>query len=135
MTPESYLEWEKEQILKHGWYVHFVFDEKSSTRTNIHTHGLPDKYGHLDLQIVIPLKPEIAQGVLCAAVDKISSGSTFSPGDKAAEIIHGYDVKFVKAQECGRDVLRIIIPDKGGGLDRGCFQQENFNFQYEGVDE
>jgi len=135
MKAEDYYAWEAEQIEKHGWYIHFVGDEQSATRTNIHTHGLPAKYGHLDLQLVVPLPPKVARGVFWSVVDKIAAGTVFSPGDRASEIVKGYDVKFVKAQECGRDLLRIILPDKDGGLDRGSFKQENFNFQYEGVTE
>lgn len=135
MQADEYYAWEAEQIEKYGWYAHFVFDAHNATGHDIHTHGLPAKYGHPDLQIVIPLPEDVALGIFWAVVHKIEDGAMFFPGMRASEIVKGYDVKFVMAKECDRDVLRIILPDKEGGLDRGCFKQENFNFQYEGVTE
>ncbi len=133
MPGAKYYEWEAKQIEEYGWYAHYVFDEDSATQTNIHTHGLPDKYGHMDLQIVIPLPKNVAQGILWAVVRRIESGDVFKAGDMADEIVHEFKVKFVGAIECGRPVLRIILPDKYGGLDQGDFKDEKFGLQYEGT--
>ena len=36
---EEMKEWEKEMMKKHGWFIHFVFDDATPFNTNIHTHG------------------------------------------------------------------------------------------------
>jgi hypothetical protein len=55
--------------------------------------------------------------ILTNVVDAVKKGKTFSPGDVVFDIIENYPITFIKAQEGGRDVLRIILPDKTGCLD------------------
>jgi hypothetical protein len=52
-----------------GWIIHFVPDEKFPVKGmtglyNIHTHGILEKYNHLDIQIVCPVPPQIAHIVI-----------------------------------------------------------------------
>ncbi|SFJ74906.1 hypothetical protein [Thermoflavimicrobium dichotomicum] len=59
--PDDLRAWEQEMMVKHSWYIHFVPGENGYA--NIHTHGLMESYHHPDLQIVLFLDPDIAQGI------------------------------------------------------------------------
>jgi hypothetical protein len=126
---------QREMMEKHGWIVHYVTHDHdcSPTGVNIHTHGLPEKFGHLDIQIVCPLSQMVAHGVLYNCVAKIKEGKTFVPGEVVEGLVtNGYKVKFVQAREMGRDVLRLIIPDKSNNVERGDLTHP-FAIQYEGT--
>ena len=109
--------WEKEMMKKHGWYIHFVFDDDTPFNTNIHTHGLVETYKHRDVQICAPLSQETAQAILAGLVQRIKAGDKFAAGEKVFELIQNYPVTFIKATENDREVLRIIFPDETGNLD------------------
>lgn len=138
MTPEAALaaarQRDAEALAEYGWYAHLVFDDDDSpTRYNIHTHGLAERYGHPDFQVVLPLAPGIAHGVLIALADGVvKDGRRFTAGTPVAEIIRGFDVGFAEASECGRPVLRVILPDPDGRLERGEIGAE-YAVQYEGT--
>ena len=127
--------WENEALEKHGWYVHYVgADEDVPTGYNAHTHGLVEKYGHPDLQIVCPLPPQVAHGTFWNIVNRIAAGEKFKNGDIVENIAgNGYKVKFVNAWENDRLVLRVIIPDKHHNLDRDTLTG-NFELQYKDLD-
>ena len=115
---EEMKEWEKEMMKKHGWFIHFVFDDATPFNTNIHTHGLVVTYKHKDVQICAPLSAETAQAILAGLVRRIKAGEKFSAGDKVYELIGNYAVTFIEAKEHDREVLRIIFPDQAGVLNR-----------------
>lgn len=109
---------EREFLAKDGFFAHLVPDETSPLGFNAHTHGFELTWNHPDLQIVFPVDGQVAMGLFWAAVAHIKEGSVFSDGDVVARIAgNEYKVKFVKVQESGRDVLRMILPDKEGNLD------------------
>jgi hypothetical protein len=121
-------------IAKFGWCGHYVFDDVDSpTGLNIHTHGLRESYGHPDLQIVLPLAEWVAHAILINLAAEIKAGRRFAPGDVACGIIEGYFVGFAAATECGREVLRVIIPGPDGRLARGEIGG-GYEVQYEGTD-
>jgi hypothetical protein len=121
-------------ITKFGWCGHYVFDDVDSpTGLNIHTHGLRESYGHPDLQIVLPLSERVAHGIMINLADEVKAGRRFAPGGVASGIIEGYDLSFATATECGREVLRVIIPDPDGRLMRGEIGG-GYEVQYEGTD-
>jgi hypothetical protein len=108
--PEAYEKKMQAGYEKYGWIIHAV-------PMNVHTHGLPEKYGHMDLQITLNINPNTAGSILHTIVDAIAGGKKFKDGDKADKIITPpYLVTFVNKTECGRDVLRVIFPDSKGKL-------------------
>ena len=126
--------WGTDMLAKHGWFVHFVQDDpESPTRFNCHTHGLVEKDGHPDFQIVFPLPPPTLHGILSAIVERVKAGERFKAGQTVERVVgNGYEIKLVAAEEGGRAILRLIIPDRDGNLDveslGGVFRD-----QYEGA--
>lgn len=117
---------EAEKMAKYGWIVHFTTDQ-----SDIHTHGLVEKYNHPDLQIAFPLPPQIAHQLLHNTVKRIEKGEKFEIGEDYSEIAgQGYKVRFVQAIESDRVVLRMIIPPANGELDRHKMNSELFEKQY-----
>jgi len=104
---------------EYGWYAHLVYnDPKYPYNCNIHTHGFQANFSHPDLQICMPLDPQVVQGVLIGALKQIEEGAKFEVGQIAYNFIkEGYPVTFARSEECGREVLRIILPDQNKNLD------------------
>jgi hypothetical protein len=48
-TREALKAWEAEQLEKHGWYIHYVQGPNFPLGLNAHTHGLMEKFNHMDL--------------------------------------------------------------------------------------
>jgi hypothetical protein len=116
---ESIRDFEKKAIEKHGWYAHYVFDDPTYPfSVNCHTHGLPQKYNHSDLQMCLPLSGETAHAIFWEVVTEIQKGKKFKAGDKTFEIIKDYPVTFIDAVELDRKVLRIIFPDPAGHIEK-----------------
>lgn len=118
--------WEKACIEKSGFYVHLVpNDSDYPTKFNAHTHGLnhlkvKDKIiKHHDLQMVCPVPDGLIMYVFHAVVALIKEGNVFKDGDISNEVLEDMPIKFVTARECDRDVLRIIMPDEKGCVERG----------------
>jgi hypothetical protein len=114
-------EWHKKQMAEHGWYCHMVGPDETGM-SNYHTHGLKESFNHPDLQFVLPIRPDIAQGILSDMVKSIEEGEKFEPGKRYSRVIRNFDVAIISASESGRQVLRIILPDPNGNLDRGSMQ-------------
>jgi hypothetical protein len=114
-------EWTRAQMAKYGWIVHFVpgGDDQTPTGFNAHTHGLQENYQHADFQIVVPLPDKVAHGIFITLADRVKQGEKFQDRQKVDEVIKGFAVKLIDAVECGRPVLRIILPDPNGKLDLG----------------
>ena len=111
-----------EKMLKQfGWLAHIVVDDPDSpTSFNWHTHGLQEGYDHRDFQIVCPLPPNVAHQIGTTLADRVKAGEKFGSGQKLDQVLRGdMLVKLVAATECGRPVLRIILPDRQGKLDLG----------------
>jgi hypothetical protein len=117
--------WEQEMMEKYGWLQHYISEDPDlPCGINHHTHGLPRTYGHLDLQLVGPLEMEVGGGIFCDIVNRIRSGERFKDGDVLVGILqNGYLIKLIAAKECGRDVLRVILPDKKNRLDEERMDQ------------
>jgi hypothetical protein len=106
-----------------GWYSHFVFTDADRHRwVNYHTHGLPEHYGHLDFQFVLPLDSDLLHALARKLVDRVKKGERFVAGMRVSGITKQYEVLLVQTIEsrsASRSVLRVILPDKGGNLERG----------------
>ena len=124
----------KKDMEKYGWYAHFVIDDNEMPfGYNIHTHGLYITYKHLDLQICCPLPMEVAHDILSIIVKEIKDGDVFSAGARVSGIIRNYDVLFVEATENDRPVLRVILPDPTGCLDKDEMDPSDWAQQYNGT--
>ena len=65
-------------------------------------------------------------------MEEVKNGISFKAGDTSDKVLAGdYDVMFVNAEECGRPVLRIILPDAQGNFEN-C-EEEEYDAQWIGV--
>jgi hypothetical protein len=119
----EYDRWEETQLRKVGWIAHCVFprvdapneNDNYPSGVNYHTHGLLGSFNHPDIQICFPASMESLHGIANAVIHEIKKGKKFEAGVKYYDIMQPpYAVEFIKARECGRDVLRLLIPDKNG---------------------
>lgn len=123
---------EKEFLKSHGWYSHLVLpEEKGRTWVDYHTHGLPEHYGHLDFQFVLPIDGDLLHELATRLVDRVKKGERFTAGSRVSGIMQTHDVLLIETtetQSIRRKVLRVILPDKNGNLDRtllsGLFAQQ-----------
>ena len=124
-----------ENMKKHGWYAHYVFDDTDSPMgANAHTHGFEETWKHPDIQIVYPIPGEVAHGIFWTVVGHLKEGKRYEPGVRYGEILDKYDVMFAWAKEGGRKVLRMILPDTANIVERGRIA-EKFAQQWEGTEE
>lgn len=106
---------EADAIKKYGFYIHFVPNDCGCPHhMNIHTHGILEVFKHKDLQICFPLPQQVALETLHNVVHYIKDGKTFVSGKKYSGIIRNYNIEFIDAIECGREVLRLLVPNKEG---------------------
>lgn len=127
---------EQEMLNLYGWYVHYVTDFKElrdKGMANIHTHGVSETFNHLDIQVVLPLSPEIIHPVLVKVVERIQMGETFEEHTHYRDIFFDKNVCFVIREEGGRQVLRMLIPDSNGRFpfEEGC--EKSFVVQIEEI--
>lgn len=102
---------EARHMQEYGWYAHMVLDDNDCpNNTNFHTHGLPHSFGHTDFQICIRVHPDIVMAILHDLVRRIKAGETFAPGTYP-DIAKNYDTMIIEAKECGRPVLRLVVPN------------------------
>lgn len=103
---------ERTLMRRFGWFSSFIPDDPTSpTGFNMHTRGFEESWGHPDIQIVVPLPPEVAQGILNRVAVLVKGGEIFEPDHEYKEILLDYTVRFAWAREGDRRVLRIILPD------------------------
>lgn len=126
---EEVEEWQNEAVKKYGWYAHFVGNGYRNNMCNIHTHNVQEKFHHPDLQIVVPLPQKQANNILFNLVNKIREGITFSTGEKVNNVVRNMPITFCEAEEDGRKILRIILPDHNGVVDREHIKPP-FSMQY-----
>ena len=88
---------------------------------NAHTHGM-EKYGHPDFQMVLHTNPKDISYILNTLGMRVKNGERFKPGDMVSGIFLDCDVRLDAFEECGRTVLRVIIPDGQNRFpeDEGC---------------
>jgi len=92
------------------WIIHYVIgDYGPGGIANIHTHGM-ENYGHLDFQMVLPLKKEQATMLLNTIGLEVQNGKRFEPGHYSGAV-YSCDFRLELHRETSRDVLRLIFPD------------------------
>lgn len=116
-------------IAQHGWVWHYIIDGPVSA----HTHGLPESYGHPDLEILLPLSGKQIGSVLWALVDAIKTGTNFSDLHEETGVL-SCPVRFVWGTESGRKVLRVIFSDATGRFPGEARCDEPFSHQLDGIE-
>ncbi|KIL45510.1 DUF4262 domain-containing protein [Jeotgalibacillus soli] len=110
-------QWEKQMLEEYGWYMDAIYaEEYDEIHANYHTHGVQEKFNHMDFQIVLNIDPEVANGIFFTLTEDIGSGRRFEEGIEYSGIIEDYKVAFKPYREMGRDVLRVLLPDEDGVL-------------------
>lgn len=145
VTPDDILQFkakmnlfEAECMDKYGFYVHMVFFTKPTNAKkymNHHTHGLPETYNHKDIQLVFIMPTNIIGGIFHSIVDRIKDGVIFEPGKRYDQVLVGYDVKFIDAVENGREVLRVILPDKEGRFPDEQELEPPYSYQLDDIED
>jgi hypothetical protein len=102
---------------------HLVFDnENPGGFINAHTHEMEEFGGmHPDFQIVLPLNPKMVSAILSNAVEWAMDRVEPIEENVFYDDIVLTPVKFVKRQESGREVLRMILPDQDGRFESSEF--------------
>ena len=138
MSKRELRKWHSDQLRKCGFYAHFVAEEFAglphplSHLVNYHTHGFDETWGHPDLQIVLPLKPATAMDIFWVLAERVKAGEKFEAGKRYSVVAKApYDAMFFKAQEAGRDVLRILIPDAKNRMPEDEGVEPLYKFQTE----
>jgi hypothetical protein len=116
----------EEGMEQYGFNIHYVPNDCNCPHhTNIHTHGIKESFNHLDFQICFPIPMELAGEILHGLVNDIKDGKKFEANKEYEGVIgNGYSVKMIEATECGRDVLRIILPDPSGLYNIGPYADQ-----------
>lgn len=110
-----------------GWYAHYVTDDPGTPfQFNYHTHGFPQKFGHPDIQVCFPVPFDIAHRIAWSAAHHLEEGGKLEAGKSSDAILEGYEVMCIKAHESGRDVIRLVLPDKNGRFEGEFFKQMLF---------
>lgn len=78
---------------------------------NAHTHGM-ERYGHMDFQMVLYLPHQEIMRILNTLGLRVQAGERFHAGDLVAGIYEDCNIHLDEYEECGRTVLRVVIPDK-----------------------
>lgn len=113
-------------IERYGFAIHAVFGDLSTPyNINIHTHGLEESYGHIDLQICVPITQDVAHVILSKMIDNIKDGKKYEAGHDYDGIMKDGMVKMAFAEEGGRVVLRLIFPDRDGKFNGALKDQLN----------
>lgn len=97
------------------WMIHAVFDDPEIPGgRNVHTHGLEEFGG--DLQCILPANHNIVGNVLNLIGCMMQLGLLTPEENEEYEGVLGnnYKIKLIKAEECGRTVWRVLLPDKNG---------------------
>lgn len=127
-----------DDIAKYGFHTHYVSAVVGGNENNdllkgfvnAHTHGFEQSVDHLNFQLVIALRAEMAHGFFWEFMNWIKAGRRFKDGDVVEKLLKGFPVRLAETTECGRPVLRIIFPDKNGkfpgdkGVDKKYGRQE-----------
>lgn len=120
--PEGLDRIQNESIQKYGWFAHYVGELEGHRETNLvnfHTHGLSDTHNHLDFQVVLPVPTNVCHSIFWRLVELIEDGRIFEEDEVASGVIgNDYQVTFKKVREGNRQVMRVIMPDASGILDK-----------------
>jgi hypothetical protein len=98
-----------------GWYAHVVIDAKSYPNNNcIVTRGLPESFGHTNLQMCFPMKEEVGHEIFRLAIEQIKHGTKFIADGKTrySDILgNGFRCAFIERKDGEMPVYRLLIPN------------------------
>lgn len=109
---------------KPDWIIHYVNPEKTGM-ADCHTHGL-DKYGHMELQIVLPIPPSSAAAIMNGLGCRVRDGEKFLDGQEVTDALMNEEpIRFLEKD----GLLRLIFRDPDGNWpeDEDC--QYPYDFQ------
>lgn len=103
-------------MAQYGWVAHAI-----TSLPLIHTHGLPEHFGHPDLEIRLAISPDKRYNFLAALVEAVKAGRRFAAGQEDTTVF-SVPIRFIVREESGRSVLRVLFPDPDGHFpgDPGC---------------
>jgi len=136
---EAVLKADHDAIAKQGWTAHVVRDDENTGLLNYHTHGFVDMFGCDDIQFYINADPVDLHTLAWRIVESIEAGTKPTNG-MVLKVIYeiasptgksDVGVKLIETDESGRRVLRVILPDHGGCLDRNA--RDGFADQWHGM--
>lgn len=114
----------EKMLEKYGFVIHSVFptEEDEDIMWDSHTHGLKENFNHIDLQIVLPMNPNIVGAILHGMVNSIKEGYSFENQSVSDRVIENYNVQLVRVNDGDRELLRVVLPDVNGKFpcDEGC---------------
>lgn len=107
---------ETKLMKEYGFVIHNIFSQsKEDVLWDSHTHGLKENFNHIDLQIVLPIEPNLINSIIHSMVTQIKEGETFEDKIISDKVIANYDVQLVKIKDSdNRELLRIVLPDING---------------------
>lgn len=114
---------QQDMMEKYGFVIHNVFpDSEKEILWSHHTHGLKENFNHTDLEIVLPISPQLAGSLLHGMVEQIKEGKSFENKLISSEVIENFDVQLFRTTENDREVIRVILPDANGKFpgDQDC---------------
>jgi hypothetical protein len=125
---------EEGMIKKFGWVAHYVPDVPGKC-IDYHTHGIQEGHNHMDFQVVFPINPEMIHTFMHGLYSVVKDGGVIPVETRYADVLQGYDVYFRVYEQGGRNVLRMLLPDKNNlfPMDDGC--DPEFLFQLEVIPE
>lgn len=98
--------------MKRDWKIQYIIDDKTG-RGSAHSHGL-DKYGSLEIEINLHLRPEVMGQYINLIADHIANkGLQIEDGERVEGIffcaVYFFKVKSVQSEDV---VLRVVLPDE-----------------------
>lgn len=122
-TFKEFKQQEEKLMKEYGFVIHNVFPSSDEEILwSHHTHGLKENFNHMDLEIVLPIHPQMAGGVIHGMVEQIKNGESFEDKLVSDKVIQNYNVQLVKVSDEYRELLRIVLPDENGKFpsDKDC---------------
>ena len=116
--PKAGIHWRHEMLNRRAFVIDYITDDcKVPTGFNCHTHGLGERYGHQNFQIVYPLFYRQCKDIFEGLVAKIRRRKRFEAGKFYGGIVDKYDITMIEVTEGGQWFLRLILPGRDGVLD------------------
>lgn len=101
----------EECIRKGDWCAFIGYNENYPNSFFSRTYGFKNKYGHLDLQICLPLQEREVLKTFTILAEAIERGQTFKAGKEYYGIFESdVHMRLLNVTDKGEDLLRVLIP-------------------------
>ena len=120
-----------QQMAKVRWYIHSVFQTPDLPEyiQNNHTHGMQEEYEHYDFQMLINLGANEISRLLNTISFRVQEGEIFKNGQMVSGLYEDCNIRLDLFRETGRDVLRLIIPDKDNRFPEDPLCKKPYKYQ------